>query len=369
MKKNLSYLLVLALVSTVSCEKKKIAPKELVANVDAEYARSERIPVIFDGIGHFVAYNSVEIKAQVKGQLFELHFEEGQFVNEGDPLFTIDHRMYQADLDKAVAERVQMLSKLQYAAEKVARYQTLLPENYVSTLDYIKFQSEMTDFEGAVMEADADIDKAKINLGYCFITAPFSGITSKKLIDIGNLIEEYGQTMLVVKQIDPIFIDFSLPERDFLKISRYFKNCNLEVDIQFPDYPGITFTSNLMVVDNEINKRTGMIPLRAQMVNEENIFWPGQFIRSNLIITYIDNAVIIPETGVSIGQKGEYCYVINKENKAEYRKVKTGEQIGSNVQIVNGIEPGDLVITNGVLGVRTGISVNLKNKPEKEKES
>ncbi len=357
------YLLPLLLL--VSCTKKDKEEKKFTANVNAEYAISKPIPLMISGIGHFVAYNSAEIKAQVEGRLMELHFQEGQFVNEGDLLFTIDPRPYEANLEKAIAERLQAVAKLQYAAEKVSRYQTLLPDNYVSTLDFIKYQSDMTDSEGMVMQKDAEIRLAEIDLDYCFIKAPFPGVTGKKLIDKGNLITNDGVSMLVIKQIDPIFIDFSVPERDFLKIARYFNDRGLDVEIEFPECPGKNFTARLLLVDNEIRANTGMIPLRAQIKNEDSIFWPGQFIQANLIVTYIENAILIPETAVQIGQVGQYTFVINKDHKAELRKVQVGEQVGDLVQIVNdSVKPGEIVITEGQLDVRPGIECKIANQPK-----
>ena len=345
------------------CTKKDVEQKVL-AKVHGEYAVAKKIPMQIEGIGHFVAFNSAQIKAQVEGRLLRLHFQEGQFVEEGDLLFTIDPRPFEANLEKTIAEKMQAQAKLQYAAEKVARYQTLLPENYVSTLDFLKFQTDKLNYEGMVLQKEAEIRLAEIDLEYCFIKAPFSGITGKKLIDIGNLITNDGSTLLVVKQIDPIFIDFSLPERDFLKIAKYFQNRALPVDIEFPDHPKSTFTADLILVDNEINKRTGMIPLRAQMPNGEAIFWPGQFVRANLIVTYIENAVIVPELAVQIGQVGQYVYVIGRDNRAELRKVKVGEQVENYVQILEGVKQGELVVTEGQLNVRPGIEIQLKNQPK-----
>ena len=361
MKTKFSLLISVILLSLVSCQKEPPKRREFKAVVDAEYAVEQRIPVQIEGIGHFVAFNSAEIKAQVEGRLMELHFEEGQYVQEGSPLFTIDTKPYEAKLEMAIAERVQQYSKLQYAAEKVARYQTLLPENYVATLDYIKYQTDMTNLEGSVMQKDAEIRLAEINLDYCSINAPFSGITGKRLIDKGNLITNDGKTMLVIKQIDPIFIDFSVPERDFMKIANFCKDGTLEVEVAFPDHPDITFSATLMLIDNEIDKRTGMIALRAQMRNCENIFWPGQFVRSTLIVSHIENAIMVPSSAVEMGQKGLFCYVI-KDNKAEYRSVKTGEIVNNMVQVIKGIQKDDLVVTQGQIGVRPGIETTIRNK-------
>ncbi len=365
MKKPVTILLALTLLAMVGCSRKPESKKSFTAEVKAEYAVPKRVPVQIDGIGHFVAFNSAEIKAQVEGRLMELHFNEGQFVGEGEPLFTIDPRPFEAELEKVIAERVQMVSKLQYAAEKVARYQTLLPENYVSTLDYIKYKTDMINYEGAVMQKDAEIRLAEINLDYCYIKSPFNGITGKRLIDKGNLITNNGYTMLVVKQIDPIFIDFSLPERDFLKISRYCLHGRLNVEIEFPEHPDINFTAELMLMDNEIDTRTGMIPFRAQMRNPERIFWPGQFVRANLIVSHINNAVMVPESAVEIGQKGKYVYTI-KGNKAEYRTVETGERINNMIHITKGVEADDLVVTSGQLSLRPHIDVKVINQPKKD---
>lgn len=190
------------------------------------------------------------------------------------------------------------------------------------------------------------------------------------MIDRGNLIINNGDTMLVIKQIDPIFIDFSLPERDFLKIAKYCRGGRLNVDIEFPEHPNITFTAELILMDNAIDKRSGMIPFRAQMRNPERIFWPGQFVRSNLIVSHINEAVMVPESAIEIGQKGKYAYVI-KDNKAEFRLVETGERLDGHLQILKGIKEGETVVTFGQLGLRPGIDVKIKNdlkNDDKEKQ-
>ena len=156
---------------------------------------------------------SLEIKSDVPGRILSVYVQEGQLINEGDLLFTLDPRMYEAIRDRFIAERLQNVAKLQYAAEKVARYKTLLSENYVSQLDYIQYVSTLADLEAAVMKNEADIRIATIQLDACQIKAPFRGVIGKHFISKGSLITNTESPLMTLDQIDPIYIDFPIPKQ------------------------------------------------------------------------------------------------------------------------------------------------------------
>lgn len=356
MNKTLAILLPLLVVT--GCGKKD-QKAEFVPNVIVKKAVSKKIPIAIDAIGHAVAYNSVDIKAQVEGRLLEVNYTQGKEVKQGDLLLKIDPRPFEAERDKTIAIRAQDNAKLRYAADKVSRYQKLLPENYVSALDYTQYVSDLGTYEAAIMADDADIRLAEINVDYCYIRAPFTGMAGKKLVDIGNLVTNNGDTLVTINQIDPIYLDFSIPERDFLKLMQYQKDHNLDVTILVSDK---SYTAKLIVVDNKINPKTGMIPLRAEMANPEKAFWPGQFIRAKVILKYLDDAVMMPVEAQSIGQKGLYVFVIKQDNTAEYRLIKTGEQIDNAIQILEGVKAGERVVVKGQLDVEPGKKVTIKEE-------
>ena len=170
-------------------------------------------------LGRFSPSKSADIRAEVTGTLLEVHFQDGQTITEGDLLFTIDSKSLEAKLDLAVANRGQNISKLKYAAEKVDRFQTLLSNKYISEIDCVPYITELNQCESAVMQNEAEIRLAKINLEKCRIKAPFQGIVGKHLIDKGNLILGDNPTLVHLTQIDPIYIDFTLTEKEYAKIS------------------------------------------------------------------------------------------------------------------------------------------------------
>lgn len=353
MKKIIPILLLL-----LSCSKKSpeapLAPRVEVATVI-----QKTIPIKIDAIGHFVAYNSAEIKAQVEGQLLGVHFIEGSLVEEGSLLFTIDSSIYKNNYDEVIALLEESKANLIYTKEQVAMYQGLISDDYISPLKFLEYTTKNSIAEAEVMKYQAAAERAKINLDYCYIKAPFTGITSKRYIDIGNLIVNNGNPLITIKQIDPIYVDFSIPERDFLRLMREQKKEERELFITFPDRPDTPFTGKLVLIENEINRQTGMIPLRGQLKNDANIFWPGQFVRVQVILHYEEDALLIPESAVNIGQKGRYALVIGEGDIAEYRSLEIGEQVGDLVQIKSGLKLGERVVIEGQLNVRPKHTVTI----------
>ncbi len=230
--------------------------------------------------GTVVASNTAEIKAEVTGKLRSIHFIDGQKVTEGDVLFNIESTPYEERLEIAVSRRLQNISKLQYAAEKVDRYQTLLVNNYVSENDCAQQISELTAYEGLVMQNDAEIRSAKNDLNNCAIRAPFTAIAGKHLIDTGNFVQNNDITLVHLNQIDPIYIDFTLTEKEYAKIST---KKNLQILLTHPYNPNHTTKAKLIFIDNTIHQNK--ISLRLEAPNPEYKFFPGQSI--NIIISPI----------------------------------------------------------------------------------
>lgn len=359
MKKTKAILSV-ALIMMISCSKGQKNQEKPAPKVGVTKAISKTIPLLVEGIGHVRAFNSAEIKAQVEGTLLQIHFEEGDEVQEGQLLYTIDPRPFIAKRDQVLAERASNIAKLSYAAERVARYKPLLPENFVSVLELINFQSDMEFYEAEIMKNEADLQLAEINLDYCFIKAPFTGVTGKRLIDVGNLIANDGKPLIILNQMDPIYIDFSVPEKNIMRLLMFQHQGNLNVEIAFPELPDKTFNAKLILVDNMIAKNTGMIPLRAQVDNPERLFWPGQFVSAKVTLTQIKNAILVPQIAINFNMDGPFIYVVNDKNEAEMRSVSLGEKIDDLVEVISGVKAGEMVITSGQIRVLPGKKVELK---------
>jgi multidrug efflux system membrane fusion protein len=343
-----------------SCDK-KITPAEYKARVEVSFVKTDTIAIGLTAVGHCTAYNSVEIKSQVEGLLEQVHYQEGHFVKEGDLLITIDPRPYEAALSKAVAIRAENIAKLKFAAEKVARYSALVEKEYISKLEFDDLVTNLNEYEAAVMQNDADIFLASVNLDFCFIRAPFSGLAGKKLIDKGNLIGNDSPTMVVINQVNPIFIDFSLPERDFQTIMSYRKGLDpLKVEIKV-DNLQTPREALLLLVDNAINKQNGMVSLRAKIANDDANFWPGQYVEPNLILKTQENAILIPTSAISTGQKGQFVYVINSDNTAKYVPIKTFSSYGEYTHVEADLNPQDRVVVRGQINVVPGAKCEIVN--------
>lgn len=321
----------------------------------------EDIPAFIDTIGHFIAYNSVTVQAQVQGQLTGLFYQEGQLLNQGDLLFTIDSRPYQATLDKALGSLIQNQALFNYSKDKVARYAPLVQEEYVSQLDFDQYTYDMQSYQGAVDQSKADIYSAEINVGFCTIQSPITGICGKKLIDVGNIITDAGTDMLVINQISPLYVDFSIPERYFNEVLTLQRQKPLDIEIEIPNTP-LRTTAVLEMIDNTVNAKTGQIALRGILPNEEMMFWPEQFVRVRLIMHRIPNSIMVPPEAVLEGIGGKMAWVVDKNNIATHRVIQVGIYYGGKVQVLSGLQPGDRVVTRGQLALRDGILVTVQNK-------
>ncbi|MDN3508128.1 MAG: efflux RND transporter periplasmic adaptor subunit, partial [Simkaniaceae bacterium] len=243
--------------------------------------------------------------------------------------------------------------------ERVERFRPLLKDDYVSKLDFDNYVSQLKESEAMVLEDIAAIEKAQIDLDYCFVKAPFVATASKRLIDKGNLITNAGQNLLLVNQVQPIFVDFSIPEKRIIPVlERQYQTGSLNVHVQ-PQGTDKIFKGKVLVVGNQINKKTGMVPMRAVFENGDLLLWPGQFSKEHLILDHIEDAVVVPESGVNVGQHGMYSLVVGAGGIAEFRKVKVGLHLDGIYQVISGLEVGETVITNGQINVVPKKSVNI----------
>lgn len=342
----------------VSCEKKKPVAKAL-PKVYAAYSAKKTVPYYLEGIGHVRAYNSANIQSQVEGYLEKIHYEQGKDVKKDSILITIDPDNYKAMVEEAEGELDQSLAQLKFAEEKVMRFTKLVEDDYVSKLNYDEYVSNFNALLGTVKKNKGTLENAKTNLNYCYIKAPFDGRIGKKLVDVGNLVQNDGSVLLIVNQIQPIYVDFSLPEKQLSRILKKQSKEDLLVKVYLPEVEPVEEEGKLIVVSNYVDETTGMIPLRAQCENASKLLWPGQFAKVRLILKDLENAVLVPEEAVNLGQKGTYVEVIDSDHIARVKYVEVGQTFGSLVVIEKGLEAGELVVTQGQLLVKAGSEVNI----------
>lgn len=323
--------------------------------------KTQNIPFFIDTLGHFVAFNTVNVQAQVQGVLTGLYFEEGQSVKAGDLLFTIDKAPYQAVLNKAIATLKENQATLAYNLSRQERYSGLVEENYVSKLQYTQYVTELESQQALIEANKADIESAAINVGFCSLFSPIDGVTGKRLIDVGNVITDVGSKLLVINQITPLFIDFSIPERYFDLIQRKQKEKELLVEIYVPN-TSLSTQAWVQMIDNTINSDTGMIGLRGILPNEDQNFWPQQFVRIRLIMDTIENAVMAPTEAIVSTSQGEMVWVVDNQNVVHPTLIETGEEYNNHIQVLKGLKSGQKVVTKGQLPLKEGIKVSVESK-------
>jgi len=322
---------------------------------------AESVPVQIGAIGNVEAYSTVGIKSQVGGTLMHVHFKEGQDVNKGDILFTIDPRPYEAALKQAEANLARDKAQMENSRVEVRRYADLVKKGYIAQEQYDQIVTNAAALEATVNADEAAVENARLQLGYCSINAPVSGRTGSLLAHKGNLIKANADSdMVVINQIQPVYVNFSVPESDLSEIRKHIALGHVSVEAlttnnEKPEVGKLTF------IDNTVDAATGTIALKATFDNRQRVLWPGQFVTVRMTLTTIRDAVVAPTQAVQTGQQGQYVFVV-KEGSAELRPVKVGITHQDVSVIEEGLSPGEQVVTDGQLRLMPGAKVEIKNK-------
>lgn len=331
--------------------------------VQAKEVKEEPVRYSIDAIGYINQNLLVQIRPQVEGILEKVLVQEGALVKEGDILYQIDPRPFQAALDQAEANLKKDRAALELAKSTADRYAEPASKDYVSPLVYEQYLTDVKSAEAQIAADIAAVETAKINLGYCTITAPISGKVSAYAIDVGNLVAMNSTTPLTeIRQIQPVQIAFSIPQKDFQEIKSHENLDNLKFDVMLLYDHEAKVEGSLYFVDNHFDENTGTILLKGLVANDNLNLWPGEYAKVRLYVHTDPNAIVIPYAALLQSQKGAYVYVINEDMTVRSVVVETGLQIDSTVVIKSGLKPGDLVVTNGQLNLRSGSKVVLENK-------
>ncbi len=333
--------------------------KEAVPVV-AAIAVQEPVATELREIGSVEAYATVSIKSKVEGELTEVHFAEGQDVKAGDALFTIDPRPFQAELDRAKANLDSDLAKVKQARAEERRWSYMLQRGIASAERYDQARADADSLEAAVEADKAALRTAQLNLDYCTISSPIDGRTGVLVLHRGNLVKADADTALVViNQLKPIYVDFSVPEKELATIRAHAETGELQVVAQVP---GLSEPERgvLSFIDNQVDKTTGTIQLKGKFTNQDLRLWPGQFVSVALRLGERLDAILVPSQAVETGQDGQYLYVVKSDLKVEMRKVVAGDAIDGKTVIERGLKPGERVVTDGQLRLIPGVTVRLR---------
>jgi len=325
-------------------------------------AEQKTIATRIRAIGRVEPYSTVEIKAQISGEVTSVHFKEGQDVTKGDLLFTIDPRPFQAALLQAKATLAKDEAGQMRATADEQRYASLLQEHVGSPQQFDQAHADADSLRATVDADKAAVRTAELNLAYTTIRAPIDGRTGNLLVHPGNLVKANADTgMVIINQIKPIYVDFSIPEQRLADVRRFMEENKLKVDATIPGQHDVIESGMLSFVDNAVDAKTGTIELKGVFSNQDNKLWPGQFVDATLTLDQIPNSVLVPSQAVQTGLNGSYVFVVDKQMKVETRTVTIGDNYEGLTVVESGIKPGETVVTDGQLRLIPGATVTIKH--------
>jgi multidrug efflux system membrane fusion protein len=348
-------------IAVTACSKKD-PPRQPIVPVSVTTVKRVAVPYVLVTNGVAEPMQTVAVEAQVSGILQRVNFTEGQDVSAGQVLFQIDARPYQAVLNQARAQLTRDEAIAANAKRDATRYASLVKEGYVTSSQ--ADQAEATAVSAAAtVEADrANIQKAALDVANCTIRAPISGKTGSLLVRQGNLVKANSEAPLVViNQIQPIFVRFTVPQSQFTDIQRYYRSGNaLQVRGTPSEGSSIPVDGTLAFVDNNVDTTTGTVMLKARFTNPEGTIWPGQYMNIALQLYVDPNALTLPAPAVLTGQQGTYVFTIDTGNTARQTPVQVSRTVDSVAVIASGLREGEQVIVDGQSRLIPGSKVAIK---------
>jgi membrane fusion protein, multidrug efflux system len=318
------------------------------------------VPVFLNGIGTVQAYNMVTVKTRVDGQIVKVEFREGQEVKEGDPLFQIDPRPYQAALEQAQAAKKKDEAQLVGAQLDLDRYSKLLGTGYQTRQSYDQQTALVAQIEAAIKGDQAQIDTAALNLGYADIRSPIDGRLGARLVDKGNLVHTSDNTALVtITELKPIFVSFTLPQEILDEVRQHQEEAPLVVRAYTGDGGTLLSEGKLTLIDNSIDQSTGTIHLKARFDNLDERLWPGEFVSLRVILRTRPNVATVPSQTVQVGPFGHYAYVIKPDDTVERRAVEVASIQDGIAVVTKGLKPGERVVVDGQFRLTQGVRVRV----------
>lgn len=325
-------------------------------------ALQKTMPLQIRAVGNVEPYSTVSVKSQVTGLLNQVHFKEGQDVKKGQLLFTIDPRPFEAALKQAEANLARDNAQLQNAREQARRYDELVKKQYVSREQYDQIRTNADALE-AVAEADkAAVENARVQLSYCYIYSPIDGQAGTLLVYEGNLVRvNDANPLVIINQIMPIYVTFSVPEQNLADIRRHMAAGTLNVDARFPADEGRPEAGGLGFIDNAVDRTTGTIKLKAEFKNTDRRLWPGQFINVALTLRTQSDAVVVPSEAVQVGQDGQHVFVIKPDKSVEVRPVVVARTDEGEAVIAQGLQAGEQIVKEGQFLLGPGSRVEIRD--------
>jgi len=312
-------------------------------------AVAQSIPVTVTAVGTAEAISTAQIRSQVTGRLAQVHFAEGQDVEAGQPLFTIDPQPFQVALDQATAVLARDTAQSGNAQAQVERFENLFKRGLIPRDQYETQMATAAALKATTAADEAAIAAAKLNLQYTKITAPAAGRTGALLVHPGDLIQANGSAPLVViNQVAPIYVSFAIPGKLLDEIRKAQRNSPLRVTASLTGEDDATEDGRLTFIDNAVDPQTATIKMKATFANPAHRLWPGQYADVTVELRSEPRAIVVPSVAVQSGQQGSFVFVV-ADGKAEVRPVTVARVQGNLSVMASGIAPGDVVVTDGQL--------------------
>ena len=317
------------------------------------------VPVYLDAVGTIKALNTVTVRPQVDGKLLSVGFTEGDDVNKGDVLARIDPTTYQAQLDQAIAKKAQDSAQLANAKIDLDRYEKLAASNAINHQQADTQKALVAQFAALVQSDQAAIENMQATLGYTTIIAPIAGRTGIRMVDEGNIVHasDANSAIVVITQLKPISVLFSLPQQDLGQVNDAFAKTPLTIEAQRPDSDAVIDRGTLRVVDNQVDQTTGTVKLKAEFPNTGLALWPGQFVNVRLLIDTLKDVVVIPTGAVQRGPSGTFVYVVKDDNTVAIRPIAVQKQDETQTVVKSGLTPPERVVTTGFVRLTDGSKV------------
>jgi multidrug efflux system membrane fusion protein len=331
-----------------------------VVPVSTGMVEQHSVPVDIRMIGTAEASTIVAVRAQVSGELTSVTFKEGDDVQKGQVLFTLDRRPLEAALQQSQATLARDIAQQTNARASAARYQDLLTRG-IATREQADQSRASADALDATVAADkAAIENATVQLAYATISAPISGRTGQLMVHLGNVVRANvdANPLVVINAISPVNVSFGLPEGQLPDLKRYLAAGTVRVSAAAPNEP-IKSVGRITFIDNAVDQSTGQIKIKASFANEDRRLWPGQFVNVVVTLTEDPKAIVVPTAAVQTGQQGSYVFVVQGQ-AVELRPITVERQSGEVTVVKAGVKPGETVVTDGQLRLVSGTRVSIK---------
>src|SRR5947199_976940 len=321
---------------------KRAQPPARPALVAKEVTKDVR--VYLDEIGTCAAYETVQVQAQVSGQIIARHFQDGADVKQGDPLFTIDPRPYQATLDQAKAQ-----AALDQATLK--RKENLRTRKVIAQQDYDTALAN-------AQKSQAPAEAAQVNLDYCYIKSPINGRVGLRNFDVGNLVGPSTPPLVTIQGLDPIYTDFTVAENDLPLVRQYLGGPNVKVQTYLADGSIAPRIGDLYFIDNAVQPGSGTVKARGVSPNPDRALWPSEFVRVRFILDTLKDAMLVPSQAVQVSQSGPFVFVVKSDNTVDLRPVTPGQRQQGDLPLVERrVKPDETVVVTGQLALSPGAKV------------